>query len=327
MDERGRLSFVVGLFVLAALGVGAFALWNLGASRGLLAERYRLTTYFEDVQGLVSGGAVRLAGKDVGTIESVAFARPQPGRPPVRVVMQVSSEVKPLIRTDSVAGIGTVGLLGDKYVSLSLGTSEGKPLADGDEVASVSPVDLNMAVERGTQAIDSIATLAQNLNKVVTDFDRGTGGRKLADSAASLSAIVKEIESGDGVLHSLIYDPYQGSALSDAEASIASLRKIMAQVESGDGLLHGMIYEPIADRDVLEDALAAAARVEKAGARLESVLAKVDEGEGTLGLLVNDPTAYADLKAVLGGAKGNRLLTWMVQRAVKSGSEGGGGSD
>ena len=28
MDDRGRLSFVVGLFVLAATGVGAFALWK-----------------------------------------------------------------------------------------------------------------------------------------------------------------------------------------------------------------------------------------------------------------------------------------------------------
>jgi len=322
MDERGRLSFVVGLFVLAALGVGAFALWNLGASRGLLAERYRLTTYFEDVQGLVSGGAVRLAGKDVGTIESVAFAESKPGRPPVRVIMQVSSEVMPLVRTDSVAGIGTVGLLGDKYVSLSIGTSAGAPLGDGDEIASVSPLDLNTAVVRGTEAIDNIATLAQNLNKVVSDFDQGTGGRKLADSAAGLSEIVKEIQSGDGMLHTLVYEPYQGSALADAEASVASLRAVIEQVEKGDGIMHGLIYEPIGDTGVLEDALSAAARVEKAGARLESVLAKVDEGEGTLGLLVNDPTAYADLKAVLGGAKGNRVLQWMIQRAVESGREG-----
>jgi phospholipid/cholesterol/gamma-HCH transport system substrate-binding protein len=235
--------------------------------------------------------------------------------------MQISSEVKPLIRTDSVAGIGTVGLLGDKYVSLSMGTSAGKPLGDGDEVASVSPLDLNIAVERGTQAIDSIATLAQNLNKVVSEFDQNTGAKSLADSAASLSRIVKEIESGDGTLHTLIYEPYQGSALADVEGSLASLRNLLAEVEKGDGMLHSMIYEPIGDSGVLEDALAAAARVEKASARLESVLAKVDEGEGTLGLLVNDPTAYADLKAVLGGAKGNRLLTWMVQRAVKSGAE------
>lgn len=322
MDERGRLSFVVGLFVLAAIGVGAFALWNLGASRGLLAERYRLTTYFEDVQGLVSGGAVRLAGKDVGTIASVAFALPKAGRPPVQVVLELSSEVQSLVRTDSVAGIGTVGLLGDKFVSLSIGTSEGRPLGDGDEIASVSPLDLNMAVVRGTEAIDNIATLAQNLNKVVTDFDRATGGQKLADSAAGLSAIVSEIQRGDGMLHTLIYEPYQGSALADAEASVASLRSVMEQVENGDGLLHGMIYEPVGDKGVLEDALGAAARVERAGARLESVLAKVDEGEGTLGLLVNDPTAYADLKALLGGAKGNRVLQWMVQRAVESGNEG-----
>jgi phospholipid/cholesterol/gamma-HCH transport system substrate-binding protein len=321
MDERGRLSFVVGLFVLAALGVGAFALWNLGASRGLLADRYRLTTYFEDVQGLVSGGAVRLAGKDVGTIETVAFAPPKDGRPPVKVVMQLSSEVKPLVRTDSVAGIGTVGLLGDKYVSLSIGTSAGKPLGDGDEIASVSPLDLNMAVVRGTEAIDNIATLAENLNKVVTDFDQGTGGQKLADSATGLSDIVKEIQTGDGLLHTLIYEPYQGSALSDAEASLASLRGVMEEVEKGDGILHGLIYEPIGESGVLEDALSAAARVERAGARLESVLTKVDEGEGTLGLLVNDPTAYADLKAVLGGAKGNRVLQWMIRRAVESGAE------
>jgi phospholipid/cholesterol/gamma-HCH transport system substrate-binding protein len=322
MDERGRLSFVVGLFVLAALGVGAFALWNLGASRGLLAERYQLTTYFEDVQGLVSGGAVRLAGKDVGTIQSVAFAERKPGRPPVRVIMQLSSEVKPLVRTDSVAGIGTVGLLGDKYVSLSIGTSAGSSLGDGDEIASVSPLDLNTAVVRGTEAIDNIATLAQNLNKVVSDFDQETGGKKLADSAAGLSEIVKEIQSGDGMLHTLVYEPYQGSALADAEASVASLRGVIEQVEKGDGILHGMIYEPIGDTGVLEDALSAAARVERAGARLESVLTKVDEGEGTLGLLVNDPTAYADLKAVLGGAKGNRVLQWMIQRAVESGREG-----
>jgi len=320
MDERGRVSFVVGVFVLAAVGVFAFALWNLGASRGLLAERYRLTTYFEDVQGLVSGGPVRLAGKDIGTIESVSFAAPKAGRPPVRVVMQISSEVQSLVRSDSVAGIGTVGLLGDKYVSISIGTGAGEMLGDGDELASVSPLDLNMAVVRGTEAIDNIATLAQNLNKVVSDFDQETGGKKLADSAAGLSEIVAEIRSGDGMLHTLVYEPYQGSALSDLEASLASLRGVMQEVEKGDGILHGMIYEPVGEEGVLEDALSAAARIEKASARLESVLAKVDEGEGTLGLLVNDPTAYADLKALLGGAKGNRVLQWMIRRAVESGA-------
>lgn len=319
MDDRGRLSFVVGLFVLAALAVGAFALWNLGASRGLLAERYALITYFEDVQGLVSGGPVRLAGKDVGSIASVSFAPPQAGRPAVRVVLEVSAEVQELVRSDSIASIGTIGLLGDKYVSLSLGTSEGRVLAGGNEIASVSPLDLNSAVVRGTEAIDSIVTLAGNMNKVVKEFDAAMGGRRLADAATSVSAIVEEVQKGDGMLHTLIYDPYEGSALADAEASLASLRGVMGEVATGDGLLHGLIYEPVGDRGVIEDALSAAARIERAGVRLENILAKIDESEGTLGLLVNDPTLYADLKALVGGAQGNRVLRWMIERAARSG--------
>ncbi len=113
--------------------------------------------------------------------------------------------------------------------------------------------------------------------------------------------------------------------MADAEQALSSARNVMREVEQGDGILHGMIYEPVGDQGVLEDALGAAARVENASERLENVLAKIDEGEGTLGLLVNDPTAYADLKALLGGAKGNRLLRWMVERSL-SGSEGSDGS-
>ena len=58
MDERRRLSLVVGAFLLTALGVGGFALLSLGTSSGLLEGRYRLVTYFEDVQGLVDRKSV-----------------------------------------------------------------------------------------------------------------------------------------------------------------------------------------------------------------------------------------------------------------------------
>ena len=94
MDERRRLSLVVGLFLLAALGVGAFALLSLGTSTGLLEGRYRLITYFEDVQGLVAGAPVRLAGRDVGQVEFVTFSSQGDQRPPVRVVLQIRRDVQ-----------------------------------------------------------------------------------------------------------------------------------------------------------------------------------------------------------------------------------------
>ncbi len=317
MDER-RLSLVVGAFLLAAIGVGAFALLSLGSGAGLLQPRYRLITYFEDVQGLVGGAPVRLAGRDVGQVEFVTFAPLGEDRPPVRVVVQLDRSVAEFVRSDSVASIGTIGLLGDKYVSVSMGTPDARVLAPDDELASVSPIDLSMAVVRGTEAIDNVASLAENLNRVVGDFHEAMGGERLASAADAavgaaedLRAMVSEVREGSGLLHTLIYDPYQGNEIESISRSLSRLEAILAEVHEGDGLLHQLVYTPADEQELLRE-------VERATQRLASALEKIDEGEGTLGLLVNDPTLYYDLKALTGGARRSWILRTLVGSAAET---------
>jgi phospholipid/cholesterol/gamma-HCH transport system substrate-binding protein len=312
MDERRRLSLVVGLFLLVALAVGAYALLSLGSSAGLLEPRYRLVTYFEDVQGLVGGAPVRLAGKDVGQVELVSFGTLDDERPPVRVVLQVERDVQDRVRSDSVASIGTIGLLGDKYVAISMGSSAGRVLEDEQEIASVSPIDLSMAVVRGTEAIDNVATLAEKLNLVVGSFHEAMGGQRLADATAAaataaedLGGVVRQVREGKGLLHSLIYDDYAGGEVASLSRSFARLEKILAEISEGDGLLHELVYTPADELELIREA-------ERASARLASALTKVDEGEGTLGLLVNDPTLYYDLKALAGGTRRSWILRSLV---------------
>jgi len=312
MDEPRRLSLIVGAFLLAALGVAAFALLSLGSGTGLLQPRYRIITYFEDVQGLVAGAPVRLAGKDIGQVEFVSFSALGDQRPPVRVVLQLDSDVQDRIRSDSVASIGTIGLLGDKYVSISMGTAAGRVLEENAELASVSPIDLSMAVVRGTEAIDNVATLAQNLNNVVGSFHEAMGGRRIADAseaaaqaAADLGDVVREVREGRGLLHSLIYDSYRGGEVKSVSRALARLDEILAQIEEGQGLMHQLIYTPASEQEML-------VQLERASTRLASALEKVDEGEGTLGLLVNDPTLYYDMKALAGGAKRSWILRALV---------------
>jgi len=317
VDDRRRLSLFVGLFLLAALGVGAFALLSLGSSAGLLASRYRLVTYFDDVQGLVAGAPVRLAGRDVGQVEFVTFAALGEERPPVRVVMQLDADVAELVRSDSVASIGTIGLLGDKYVSVSMGTRAGRILEEGDELASVSPIDLSMAVVRGTEAIDNVASLAANLDRVVGDFHEAMGGERLASAAGAavkaaedLRAVVREIREGSGLLHSLIYDPYEGNEVESVSRTLSRLEGILAEIHEGDGALHELIYTPADEQTLLRE-------LEAAATRLASTLEKIDTGEGTLGLLVNDPTLYYDLKGLTGGAQ----RSWILRTLVGSSEE------
>jgi len=306
MNERRRLSLIVGLFVVISLVVGAVALLTLGSRSGILQRNYRLVTYFENVQGLVTGAPVRLVGKDAGRVEFVTFAPLAGDVPPVRVVLQINESVRDRIRSDSVATIGTIGLLGDKYVEISMGTLEGRVLGDGEELASVSPVDLQVAVVRGTQAIDNVASLAANVNQVVEDFGEAMGGRKIAEATESLGEIVREVQEGEGLLHSLIYDSYEGGGVTSIERSLATLEDLLDEIANGDGVLHTLIYDSPGEQDVVTEALAA-------GARLNNILAKIDDADGTLGLLVNDPALYHELKALLGGAQRSLVVRSLIR--------------
>jgi phospholipid/cholesterol/gamma-HCH transport system substrate-binding protein len=245
-------------------------------------------------------------GKDVGTVEFVTFAPLEGERPPVRVVLRVDASVQDRIRSDSLTSIGTIGLLGDKYVEISMGTISGSVLQEGDEVASISPVDLNVAVVRGTQAIDNIATLTENVNRVVEEFGESMGGRKMAESFTAMSEMVQEIQQGEGLLHSLIYDSYEGGGVESIEHSLAILEGILDEVAEGSGVLHTLIYQPTVEQDVVMEAL-------EAGARMNSILEKIDSGEGTLGLLLNDPTLYEDLKLLLGGAQRSLVVRSLIR--------------
>ena len=75
MDRDRRLSLTVGAFALVSLAALAFAIVSLSTRSGVWAPRYRLVAYFDNVQGLIAGAPVWLAGRPVGRVESVELRR------------------------------------------------------------------------------------------------------------------------------------------------------------------------------------------------------------------------------------------------------------
>lgn len=305
MEGDRRLSLTVGLLVISALAAVAVTVLSLGAQEGAWTPHYRLHARFSNVQGLIGGAPVWLAGKRVGRVESVAFAALGAQQAGVVVEMRVQEQVRERIRSDSVATIGTIGLLGDRYVEIGLGTVEGQVLGDGEEVRTIDPVDLNEVASRGTEALENIRSLSSGLNEVVTQFSEARGGRRLAESVEALGDIAHEVRHGTGLLHSLIYDPYRGGGVESITRSLEALESILMEVQTGEGVLHSLVYDAPQEQDVVIQAL-------QAGARLNNILAKVDAGQGTLGLMVNDPTLYEDLKLLIGGANRSRLIRTLV---------------
>jgi phospholipid/cholesterol/gamma-HCH transport system substrate-binding protein len=313
-----RLSLVVGAFVIVVVGALAVALTSLTAERSLFTEQYRLVGHFDNALGLLPGAPVWVAGKDVGRVETVNFGALE-GAHPITVVLLIDLEVQDRIREGSIATIDTIGLLGDSYVEVSPSPT-GEPLGAGSEIVAVSPPKISAVMSKGVSALDDFGTIANDfstlaekfgnlaatLDRLVSPFADAEGGARAADAVAALGNIISEVEEGNGLLHTVVYEEYTGGGVESIERSLASLEAILNAVKEGDGILHTLIYESASEQNLLREALAA-------GGRLNSILGKVDRGEGTLGLLVNDPSVYEDLKVLLDGAQRSAVLRTLIR--------------
>ena len=118
----------VGVFLL--LGIVALLLLALRVSGLTVAsstDTYKLTAHFDNIAGLTTRAKVTMAGVAVGKVVSIDFdTETYTGK----VVMEVQRQVKNL-PTDTTASTLTAGLLGEKYISFSVGGEE-DVLVDGD---------------------------------------------------------------------------------------------------------------------------------------------------------------------------------------------------
>jgi len=124
------LEFSVGLFVL--LGLAAFVLLSLrvsGLSFDANNETYKIYAYFDNVAGLSTRAKVSMAGVNIGKVTKVELDRDSYTG---KVTMEINKNVNNLPQ-DSTAIILTAGLLGEKYIGISVGGDE-KFIKDGDEI-------------------------------------------------------------------------------------------------------------------------------------------------------------------------------------------------
>lgn len=124
------IELAVGIFVLLGFAAIIFlALQVSGLSGNSQRDTYKVYAQFDDLGGLAIRGRVSMAGVTIGRVSDISLDKEAYS---ALVEMEIYSEIDNLT-TDSVAAIETSGLLGDKYVSVSVGADE-EYLADGDTI-------------------------------------------------------------------------------------------------------------------------------------------------------------------------------------------------
>ena len=114
-----------GIVLVIALAFVVYAYQVAGVRQ---ASGYAVTAYFDQADGLSTGGDVRLSGIKVGAITQLKL---DPKEYFAVVTMALDSAIE--LPSDTSARITSDGLLGKKYISLTPGGSEDF-LQDGDEI-------------------------------------------------------------------------------------------------------------------------------------------------------------------------------------------------
>lgn len=121
---------IVGVFViLGGIALAFLAMQVSGLTFDAHKETYKVYAQFDDLGGLSVRGRVTIAGVTVGKVNSVGLD--EKGYRAL-VELEIYKTVDNLT-ADTVAAIQTSGLLGEKYIALSIG---GDPdiLGDGDTI-------------------------------------------------------------------------------------------------------------------------------------------------------------------------------------------------
>jgi phospholipid/cholesterol/gamma-HCH transport system substrate-binding protein len=214
MTARAGVELKVGLFVLIGIIVLSVIVFSIGEF-GFIKRGYRILVRFGVVTGVEVGAPVRLSGVEVGQIESIRLLdQPQGGRYRVELVGWVQNGV--LVPEDSSGFINTLGLLGEKYLEVSPGTSR-RGLPDGGMLYGSDPIPIDRVAEQGYNALGDFQTLVNSVNDVVGDpvfrsSMKHTVARSeelvssLHASSESLRAILEQIRSGQGTLGRLLMD-------------------------------------------------------------------------------------------------------------------------
>src|SRR5512134_718907 len=130
-DEQLRWgNLKVGIVVLIGLVIFVFIVTVVGTEQNIFASTYELKLFMPNVRGLVNGAMVTLGGLKIGYVTDMRFVTTAETTG-VDITMKILTKYAGSVTGSSVAQIKTIGLLGDKYIDISIGRQDEAPLAEG----------------------------------------------------------------------------------------------------------------------------------------------------------------------------------------------------
>jgi phospholipid/cholesterol/gamma-HCH transport system substrate-binding protein len=303
---RNTLETRLGIFFALTLVVAVVILEMVGVA-DFFKPGYTIFADFKTVQELKKGDMVKMAGVDIGRIDSVSLTNEK-----VRVSMKIRNR-NAEIKTDSKATIRFTGLMGQNFVSLDFGTPAAPKAVGGAILSTTEQPDLSAIMVK----LDNVATGIEGLTKSftpdnlaplfgpITDFMKNNG-TNLSAILANTKSITEQVQQGKGTVGKLLYDDtlynsalstvmgLQASAnemkgtIAQAQTILTNANIVIAGINAGQGTLGKLAKDETLYREAT-----------LMMANMREITDKMNKGQGTVGKLINNDEFYKNAKVSL----------------------------
>lgn len=231
----------------------------------------------------------------------------------IRLILQIDKEYAGWIMNDSEVSIGSIGLLGDNYVNISIGRLKepAKRLPDGTVVIEgVSEATLHQMMLSASQMMGTFEEISDRVKSITVKVDEGQGTigklvnnsvlhdtlvattESLRDTVRKAGDVMTDLQDSQGTIGQLIKSKELYVELKD---TISQVRQFAQKLNTDGNSLDRLLKSS----DLYDNLLRVTSRV-------DNILKNVEAGKGTLGKLNTDDTFFVEAKGAL--AKLHQIL-------------------
>ncbi len=287
----------VGGFVFLGMLAVVLVVFLIGDERQLFDSKAHFRVLFSDVEGLRRGSEVRMGGVTVGTVDSVEYSK-EAKDPTVYVTLGIVQSEAARVRKDSVVKITAKGMLGDKMITISVGSPKQPAIEPMGIIRSEAGEDLTVALGRLGGITLKVEKTVDNLQRATSVLAEEDVHEELRGSLKSMNSILHNVDQGDGYAARLLKDPKESARISSLIASlehatqaldhtIQDVNALVGQVKSGPGLAHDVLYG--------QESAQVVTQIGGAAEELKLTLKGVREGNGLAKSLLYGGKASDDL--------------------------------
>jgi phospholipid/cholesterol/gamma-HCH transport system substrate-binding protein len=295
MKKTNVQKFNLGLFVIISTLILIAAVYFIGNKQNIFGKTFKISSVFNNANGLKLGNNVRYSGINVGTVKNITMINDTS----ICVDMVIQDKILKHIKKNAVATIGSDGLVGSMIINIIPGRGLSEPLISGDTIQSYSKISTNDMLTTLNTTNENAAMLTADLLKITTSINEGKGtlGLLLNDSAmaSDLKQSIKNIKT----------------ISKNTSKTIDELNKIISSVDYDESLAAVILSDSISAikmRSIINNLENSSVEINSVITNINDVVKQIKDGEGALNYIVNDTILVKDIDETMKNIKEGSIL-------------------